>query len=306
MLRNLTGEQVVKEKQSSLVATVSAMESDGMLNDVTPTVEKEKQSSLEDTTGLGSFPPLPTQVNTSAGTLSKSSYANAAVESIRADSVNLFANQLMVYFLWKRSIDGLDAMFENCPWFIRNNPLILKKWHPEENVLKEDVGTVLVWVKLYGVPVTAFSEDGLSAIATKLGRSDMQELMINFKPDVELKDNIGAHLVRFLDTFMRNVQRIQFGTNGRTSNLGNNNATPSGSSFMNINNDGEFASNTPIVEKIDKIEQQISKGKLRDSYSNNDDYDPNDDDMYENQDLSEHLQFICDNLDITVCGKKKK
>ncbi|GKC11369.1 hypothetical protein Tco_1008151 [Tanacetum coccineum] len=99
---------------------------------------------------------------------------------------------------------------------------------------------------------------------------------------------------------------VEFGTNGRTSNLGNNNATPSGSSFMNINNDGEFASNTPIVEKIDKIEQQISKGKLRDSYSNNDDYDPNDDDMYENQDLSEHLQSICDNLDITVCGKKKK
>ncbi|GKC11370.1 retrotransposon protein, putative, ty1-copia subclass [Tanacetum coccineum] len=200
MLRNLTGEQVVKEKQSSLVATVSAMESDGMLNDVTPTVEKEKQSSLEDTTGLGSFPPLPTQVNTSAGTLSKSSYANAAVESIRAVSER-FANSAYGFFLGKkvaypvvanyvRSIDGLDAMFENCPWFIRNNPLILKKWHPEENVLKEDVGTVLVWVKLYGVPVTAFSEDGLSAIATKLGRSSYARVMIKLRADVELKDNI--------------------------------------------------------------------------------------------------------------------
>nr|GFC87744.1 hypothetical protein [Tanacetum cinerariifolium] len=36
------------------------------------------------------------------------------------------------------------------------------------NLLKEDVGTVHVWVKLHGVPVVAFSEDGLSAIATKL------------------------------------------------------------------------------------------------------------------------------------------
>ncbi|GJY63624.1 hypothetical protein Tco_0465084 [Tanacetum coccineum] len=79
MLGNVIRKQVVKEKQSSLVATVSVMESDGMLNDVTPTVEKEKQSSLEDTTGLGSFPPLPIQVNTSAGNaLGKSSYANAA------------------------------------------------------------------------------------------------------------------------------------------------------------------------------------------------------------------------------------
>ncbi|GKE76974.1 hypothetical protein Tco_1543094 [Tanacetum coccineum] len=98
---------------------------------------------------------------------------------------------------------------------------------------------------------------------------------------------------------------------------------------MNIDNDGEFASNTPIGEKIDKIKRQISEGKLRistsgkdgsdkgcgtnsllgqwrDSYPDNDEYDPYNDDMYENHDLSEHLQSICDDLDITVRGKKKK
>ncbi|GJX23238.1 hypothetical protein Tco_0227683 [Tanacetum coccineum] len=98
------------------------------------------------------------------------------------------------------------------------------------------------------------------------------------------------------------------------------------------------SSNTPIGEKIDKIEQQICEGKLRFvdddgnplvptglvesdsevevifdetanlriSMSDNDDYDPYDDDMYENHDMSKHLQSICDDLDITVCGKKKK
>ncbi|GJU24090.1 integrase, catalytic region, zinc finger, CCHC-type containing protein, partial [Tanacetum coccineum] len=39
----------------------------------------------------------------------------------------------------------------------------------DENLLKEDVSTIPVWVKLHGVPVTAFSEDGLNAITTKLG-----------------------------------------------------------------------------------------------------------------------------------------
>nr|GFC80164.1 hypothetical protein [Tanacetum cinerariifolium] len=39
-----------------------------------------------------------------------------------------------------------------------------------------------------------------------------------------------------------------------------------------------------------------------DSYPDNDDYDPYDDDMYNNHDLSEHLQSICDDLDITVHG----
>ncbi|GJV82382.1 copia protein [Tanacetum coccineum] len=76
------------------------------------------------------------------------------------------------------SIDGLDAMLEN------------------------------VWVKLHGVPVMAFSEDGLSSIATKLGtplmldsytsdmcmqswgRSSYARVMIEIRADVELKDNI--------------------------------------------------------------------------------------------------------------------
>nr|GEU97079.1 hypothetical protein [Tanacetum cinerariifolium] len=55
----------------------------------------------------------------------------------------------------------------------------------------------------------------------------------------------------------------EFGTNWRTTKLVNKGATSSGSSFMNIDNNREFASNTPIGEKIDKIEQQICESKLR-------------------------------------------
>ncbi|GJT74812.1 RNA-directed DNA polymerase, eukaryota, reverse transcriptase zinc-binding domain protein [Tanacetum coccineum] len=80
--------------------------------------------------------------------------------------LNLFTGLFSFQF---SSIEDLDAMLENGPWFIRNNLLIQKKWNPDVNLLKEDVGNVLVWVKLHGVLVTAFSEDGLSVIATKLG-----------------------------------------------------------------------------------------------------------------------------------------
>nr|GFA99588.1 hypothetical protein [Tanacetum cinerariifolium] len=83
------------------------------------------------------------------------------------------------------------------------------KWHPDKNLLKEDVSIVPVWVKLHGVPITAFSEDGLSVIATKLGTplmldsytSDMcmqswgrlsyARVMIELRADVDLKDKIG-------------------------------------------------------------------------------------------------------------------
>ncbi|GKA38078.1 putative retrotransposon gag domain, nucleotide-binding alpha-beta plait domain protein [Tanacetum coccineum] len=44
----------------------------------------------------------------------------------------------------------------------------------------------------------------------------------------------------------------------------------------------------------------------RDSYPDNDDYDPYDHDMYENHDMSEHLQSICDDLDITIVESSSK
>nr|GEX46058.1 hypothetical protein [Tanacetum cinerariifolium] len=148
-----------------------------MLNDVTPIVEKEKQSLLKDTTDLGSFPPLPTQVNTLAGNApGKSSYANTVGKKV-------------AYLV----VDGLDAMLENGLWDCSLNQ---------------------------GVEKTMNSV-GPCSLAGKFDQVDN---------DVEFCTNVG------------------------TSNLGNNNATPSGSSFMNIDNDVEFASNTSIVEKIDKIE----------------------------------------------------
>nr|GEU54767.1 hypothetical protein [Tanacetum cinerariifolium] len=193
------------------------------------------------------------------------------------------------------------------------------------------------------------------------GRSSYARVMVELRADVKLKDNIIVSNSNPFDVFNFVDNYVEFGTNGETTYLVNNEATSSGSSFMNIDNDGEFVSNTHIGEKIDKIERQICEGKFRlldndgnplvptgivesesemevvfdetanlrismsrkdgsdkgygtnslleqwrDSYPDNDDYDQYDDDMYENHDLSEHLQSICDDLDIKVCGRKKK
>ncbi|GKB69288.1 beta-caryophyllene synthase [Tanacetum coccineum] len=269
------------------------------------------------------------------------------------------------------SIDGLDAMLENSPWFIRNNPLIMRKWHPDENLSKEDVSTVPVWVNHHGVPFTAFSEDGLSAIATKLGHAMLGALWIELRVDLELEDNIVACLPKIIwgDYYIysestKEVSRsnpfevltsadndVELGTNEGISNSADKGT-------FNVS-----SSNTPIVDKFDKIERQIREGKLRfvdddgnslvptgivdsdsdsevevvfdetanlrlskngkdrsdkgygtnslleqwrDLYPDNDDYDPYDDDMYKNHDMSENLQSICNDLDITVRDMKKK
>ncbi|GKE02087.1 zinc finger, CCHC-type containing protein, partial [Tanacetum coccineum] len=102
-------------------------------------------------------------------------------------------------------------------------------WNLNVNLLKKDVGNVPMWVKLHGVPVTAFSEDGLSAIATKLGTplmldsytSDMciqswgmssyARALIEVWADVELKDNTVVAMPKLVEEgfYMCNV-RVEY------------------------------------------------------------------------------------------------
>ncbi|GJT56883.1 reverse transcriptase domain-containing protein [Tanacetum coccineum] len=131
-----------------------------------------------------------------------------------------------LFFFQFSSMGGLDSMLENDMWFIRNNSLIMKKWNPNVNLLKKDVGNISVWVKLHGVPVTAFSDDGLSSIATKLGtplmldsytydmcmqswgRSSYARAMIELRADVELKDIIVVVMSKVVgggDEYPKNV-----------------------------------------------------------------------------------------------------
>ncbi|GKA15468.1 RNA-directed DNA polymerase, eukaryota, reverse transcriptase zinc-binding domain protein [Tanacetum coccineum] len=100
------------------------------------------------------------------------------------------ANSSTILFSFQFSfMDGLDSMLENGQWFI-------------------------LWVKLHSVLVTAFSEDGVSVIATKLGtplmldsytsgmctqswgRSSYARAMIELRADVELKVNIVVAMAK--------------------------------------------------------------------------------------------------------------
>ncbi|GKC45112.1 cytokinin dehydrogenase 3-like protein, partial [Tanacetum coccineum] len=448
------------------------------------TVEMGKISSLDDTTVLKSFPPLSTLVTTTVGnTLGKSSYANITgkpngnkvnvrtlftpggngidvvvlVDSIRAISER-FANTAYGFFLGKKVAYPVVANYVRNTWgkyglvrsmFSSSTGLFSFQFSSMDGL---DAMLVNVWVKLHGVPVTAFSEDGLSSISTKLctplmldsytfdmcmqswGRSSYARVMIELRADVELKDNIAVAMPKITREGHYNCNvRVEYKWKplrcssckvfghineecpkntgvgekktvkkpSQTSRgvpvgpkigfkpqkeyrpvLKKSTASSSGNKkkgveptikvgnlnpldvLNSVDNDGEFgtnSSNTPIGEKINKIEQQICKGKLRlldndgnplvptgimksdsevevvfdettnlristsgkvgsdkgygtnslmeqcrDSYPDNDDYDLYDDDMYENHDMSEHLQSICDDLDITFTAKSEE
>lgn len=78
------------------------------------------------------------------------------------------------FFYFKFGSDeGVKRVLEEGPWMIRNVPIILKKWSPEINVTKAEVTSIPVWIKMHDVPLIGYTDDGLSAIATKIGKPMM-------------------------------------------------------------------------------------------------------------------------------------
>nr|GEX40757.1 hypothetical protein [Tanacetum cinerariifolium] len=233
------------------------------------------------------------------------------------------------------SIRAMSERFVNTTY-----GLFLGKWVTYRVV--EDVGNVSVWVKLYDVPLSAFSEDGLGTISTRLGTplmldsytSDMciqswgrlsyTRAMIDLRADGELKDTIVVAMPKLLGEgfnlctihVTKNLNNSRHATRGVPVGLNvsiksskqiyrhisnKNGASTSGKNkqpevskqevsnsnpfdaLKSIENDDDFgtnvgisksvrkgslnvahasSSNTPIIDKIDKLQHQILDGKL--------------------------------------------
>ncbi|GJR35199.1 zinc knuckle CX2CX4HX4C containing protein [Tanacetum coccineum] len=68
---------------------------------------------------------------------------------------------------------GLEAVLEGGPWLIRKSLIILKKWSMDTRLLKEELTRIPIWVKLHDVPIQVFEEEGISLIATFIGKPVM-------------------------------------------------------------------------------------------------------------------------------------
>ncbi|GJS64824.1 hypothetical protein Tco_0679388 [Tanacetum coccineum] len=177
------------------------------------------------------------------------------------------------------------------------------------NLLKEDVGNVPVCVKFRGVPLTEFSEDGLSDIATKLGtplmldyytsdmymqlcgRSSYARPVIELRADVELKDTIVVAMPKLVgDEFYMCTIRVEKMIEGKLL-LVDDDGNPLSKVVSTVNANSDCEVEEVFVEHESKWD---------------DDYDPYDDDMYDSHNMSDNLQAICDDFDIMVLDRKKK
>ncbi|XP_022002776.1 uncharacterized protein LOC110900170 [Helianthus annuus] len=74
------------------------------------------------------------------------------------------------YFFFKFAEEaGMMRVLEDGPWIIRSQPLFLNIWSPTTKLEKKEVKKVQIWVKIHDVPIAAYTEDGLSMLATTIG-----------------------------------------------------------------------------------------------------------------------------------------
>ncbi|GJV40060.1 RNA-directed DNA polymerase, eukaryota, reverse transcriptase zinc-binding domain protein [Tanacetum coccineum] len=75
-----------------------------------------------------------------------------------------------MYFNKFNSEEGMKMVIERGPWMIRNKPLLVQKWNPNVCVEKKDPEVIPLWIKLYNVPLEAWSNKRISALASSLGK----------------------------------------------------------------------------------------------------------------------------------------
>nr|GEY23572.1 hypothetical protein [Tanacetum cinerariifolium] len=241
------------------------------------------------------------------------------LDSIRAIS-DWFVNTAYGFFLGKRVAYPIVV---NC---VRNT---LDEYEFVKSMLNSSIR-----VKIHGVLVTAFNEDGLSTIATKLdtplildsytsnmcvqswGRSSYAKAMIKLRVDVELKDTIvvampklvgeGFYIyILFVLSMSENFLVVRV---ARKLTLVNDEGKPLEKVEYSSHHDSEDE-----VEPVDNEMQSFQALKRlgyvtnslleqwRETYENVDyDYDPYDDDIYKGQKIPDNIQSICDNLNIKV------
>ncbi|GKB07311.1 putative ribonuclease H-like domain-containing protein [Tanacetum coccineum] len=168
---------------------------------------------------------------------------------------SLYGYFVGLFFFKFASIEGMNEILENGPWFICSTLIILKKWMPNANLLKEDLKSVPIWVKLHDIPIVAFTAHGLSVMATNL---------VIVIPNVEANGEV-LHTVRVEYEWepLRCVS-VKPKKPIRQVISKKNSANSSGKYVVQdvAGLASSSQSNTPFVARINDLVSQMIKGKL--------------------------------------------
>ena len=84
------------------------------------------------------------------------------------ENVMTTANGFMIFRF--KTEEEMHAVMEKGPWMFGGKNIILQQWHPRYNFDKSKISTLLVWIRLHGLPFPLWSKQGLSLVASMVGR----------------------------------------------------------------------------------------------------------------------------------------
>lgn len=77
--------------------------------------------------------------------------------------------------------EAVITVLDGGPWHMVKMPLVLKRWSPNLTLLREDLSSVPLWTRLYGIPLEYWFEEGLSYIASAIGKPLYTDRMTSLK-----------------------------------------------------------------------------------------------------------------------------
>ncbi|KAL2246406.1 UNVERIFIED_CONTAM: hypothetical protein Sindi_2908800 [Sesamum indicum] len=90
--------------------------------------------------------------------------------SVWSDLVEVTATNNGFFFFQFKTIIAMEDIIKGGPWLFQGQPIVLQKWEPGMVLRKLKHTQVLVWIKLRHLPVELWTEEGLSTVASGVGK----------------------------------------------------------------------------------------------------------------------------------------
>ncbi|KAK4384693.1 hypothetical protein Sango_3035400 [Sesamum angolense] len=97
-------------------------------------------------------------------------HLNEFVRSIWPGVRDVKATSKGFFFFQFETVAALEDVIEGGPWLYLGQPIVLQKWEPGMVLRKLKHTEVLVWIKLRHLPVELWTTEGLSTVASGIGR----------------------------------------------------------------------------------------------------------------------------------------
>ena len=84
--------------------------------------------------------------------------------------IEVTATAIGFFFFRFKTIVAMEEVIEGGPWLFQGQPIVLQKWESGMVLCKLKHTQVPIWVKLRHFPVELWTNDGLSTVASGIGR----------------------------------------------------------------------------------------------------------------------------------------